>query len=731
MKKFLAILVVAVMLLSCVQPALAIDIPSVPIPVSPVSGSVLESFSPLQVSLVWAMVPGATHYNVVVSTVLDYSIPVFSAMTTANQQVTPYLNYGITYYWKVQAGNSAGTSSWSANQTLSFVPKAPTPISPTNGTHVIWGNSVYLNWQFVPYSGGTGYVVEVAYEPTFTSPLTTVGIITTDGYTFVPPTIGNYYWRARVLLYGPPGAVSPWSETRFFSVFLPPLTAPNPMNPNYNELIMSNEVSLQWAAVPFASYYQVQARGTNIDQVTYHNSYSIFLTSGQNYSWRVRAGNAYGWGPWSDWIPFRCLLVPGAVNLTAPINDTPFKKLGAVLTWQSVENATTYKIQLTDGLTNQMWNLISTTDFVFVETQFNHWYSWKVSAINEAGQGPWSSIWHFSVLDTVLPDLSVNALPEWTNKTSLIVSGRATDNESGIAKVAVNGIEVALSSDGSFNYNLAISEGINTITVVVYDRVGNFATKQLVVKRDTTSPMITISSPLYLQATVIEDIPIKGKILDAGGVRSLTINNSEVLVGNDGSFTWQSTLNYGPNQVYIKAVDFSGNTAYLTLSIEKTPKTINVSFQVGNPLMYVITGDSAIYEEIDPGRGTTPIIRNDRMFIPIRALVSALKGNVSWDSRSQKITIDMPKPDSLLPLPGKHIHIELWIGKAEALITNASGYSYRVEIEPGNKKVVPFIANGRSYFPLRFIVERFGIPSKDVEWIEELQTVRITYSLIP
>ena len=55
--------------------------------------------------------------------------------------------------------------------------------------------------------------------------------------------------------------------------------------------------------------------------------------------------------------------------------------------------------------------------------------------------------------------------------------------------------------------------------------------------------------------------------------------------------------------------------------------------------------------EVDPGRGTKPLIINDRTLLPVRAIIEALGGTVSWDATEQKVGIKIYNKD-----------IALWIG---------------------------------------------------------------------
>jgi hypothetical protein len=148
----------------------------------------------------------------------------------------------------------------------------------------------------------------------------------------------------------------------------------------------------------------------------------------------------------------------------------------------------------------------------------------------------------------------------------------------------------------------------------------------------------------------------------------------------------------------------SNGNATLTASYKgftATSKVIvgtSIVLQIGNPKMNVMGTE----KEIDPGRGTTPIVRNGRTLIPIRALIEELGGTVEWDDKDQKVTIELNMKK-----------IELWINKTEVL----------VDAEPGTLDVGPIIVNGRTVIPLRFVSETMGYK---VNWDAGSQKVTIT-----
>ncbi len=84
--------------------------PPTPILASPINGATSVSTSP---TLSWNTSSGATSYRLQVSSDINFTSGVFdqSGITTTYKQVGPFLN-STTYYWRVNATNSNGTSYW-------------------------------------------------------------------------------------------------------------------------------------------------------------------------------------------------------------------------------------------------------------------------------------------------------------------------------------------------------------------------------------------------------------------------------------------------------------------------------------------------------------------------------------------------------------------------------------------------------------------------------------------
>lgn len=123
----------------------------------------------------------------------------------------------------------------------------------------------------------------------------------------------------------------------------------------------------------------------------------------------------------------------------------------------------------------------------------------------------------------------------------------------------------------------------------------------------------------------------------------------------------------------------------------------NIELQVNNPTMTVDGQETAIDDN-----GTTPIILDGRTILPVRAVVEAMGGSVSWDEASQTVTLSHEENE-----------IKLTIGNLTAYI---DGVAQMLDVPPS-------IINGRTMLPIRFIAESFGY---QVGWEEATKIITIT-----
>jgi len=141
------------------------------------------------------------------------------------------------------------------------------------------------------------------------------------------------------------------------------------------------------------------------------------------------------------------------------------------------------------------------------------------------------------------------------------------------------------------------------------------------------------------------------------------------------------------------------NTA--TVTTPGTPSKIVVRIYVNRTDFYV----NNVRHQLD----AAPINLHSRVMLPIRAVVEALGGNVTWDAAEQKVTAVLANNT-----------VEVWVGNNRGRVNGQWQ-----QIDADNPLVKPVIVPpGRTMLPVRFITTNLGC---DILWNGTLQEVKITY----
>lgn len=175
---------------------------------------------PLDVTLAWNSSTGAEKYDIQISEDINFGGIAEQKVDLSSITYTPNtLENDKKYYWRVQAKNSGGKSTWSEVWNFTTAPakvSIPIPDKPEN-------NAVNIarlpNFSWSAIDGATGYQLQVAETKDFTSfsKLLDVKDINDTKYT-VPeakllPAESKLYWRVKV--YTP--TESDWSDTYTFT----------------------------------------------------------------------------------------------------------------------------------------------------------------------------------------------------------------------------------------------------------------------------------------------------------------------------------------------------------------------------------------------------------------------------------------------------------------------------------------------------------------------------------
>ena len=102
-----------------------------------------------------------------------------------------------------------------------------------------------------------------------------------------------------------------------------------------------------------------------------------------------------------------------------------------------------------------------------------------------------------------------------------------------------------------------------------------------------------------------------------------------------------------------------------------------------------------------------PFIKEDRTLVPIKFISEALNYDVKWNEAKRTVAIKSSDKNMLLTIDNKNI--------------NVNGQNKVID-------VAPTIYNDRTYVPVRFISENFGI---DVDWNDKTSTVILKNNTSP
>lgn len=159
----------------------------------------------------------------------------------------------------------------------------------------------------------------------------------------------------------------------------------------------------------------------------------------------------------------------------------------------------------------------------------------------------------------------------------------------------------------------------------------------------------------------------------------------------------------------VKAYNQAGYSQYsneativLTVKADDDTKEVRTArFYLDRKIYY--KGSSAYMMDV------TPIIIEERTFLPIRYVADALDAEVEWLEAKKQVNISR---DNLL--------VSLWIDKPWATVNGEADF-----IDPQNQKVSPTIVPpGRTMLPIRFIAESLDC---QVEWDEQTKEIKIVY----
>ena len=352
--------------------------PNAPLP--PAAPTVTMTYSDSgKPKLTWNAVSGATSYRVFRSESRGTGYSLLGT-TTATSYTNTGAAVGKTYYYRVKAVNSVGTSGYS--NIVSGKAKTAAPAAPS----VTIGNSStgkpQLTWKAV--SGAVKY--EVYRSTRQNSGYSLLGTTTSTSYVNTGASTGTtYYYRVKAV--NRDGMASGYSnivsgKAKAAAPAAPSVTAGNSS---------TGKPRLTWKAVSGAVKYEVyrstrQNSGYSLLGTTTSTSYvNTGASTGTTYYYRVKAVNRDGMASgYSNIVSGKAkAAAPAAPSVTAGNSSTGKPRL----TWKAVSGAVSYRIYRSEsrGTGYSLLGTTSSTSYVNTGAAAGKTYYYRVKAVNRDG----------------------------------------------------------------------------------------------------------------------------------------------------------------------------------------------------------------------------------------------------------------------------------------------------------------------------------------------------------
>lgn len=365
---------------------------------------------PLNGTVSWSAVTGASTYNVQIATDANFNTIVVNqnGIATTSFDYTNFLN-ATKYYWRVRATNAEGTGAFSTPTSFTTLIGSATLIAPANNATNV--NSLTGNFSWTGPSTATKYRIQVSKVNTFATIIYDQNNLTSTSFAYTnleSKTV--YFWRVYSFSDQNDGS---WSATFTFTSGLGKTVLTNPANGAQG--LALNNVTFNWNALNGANTYKFTlSKNSNLSspiaEVSNINGLTHLVNSleyNQTYYWGVRGQDGFGDGPLSDIFSFGTMV--DKPTLVSPANNAVDVALGGSFQWNAATGATAYQIQVSEvqNFTTTVINVsnIAGTSYNYSNLNNNTNHYWRVRGYKAGMPGEWSDVRTFKTIQLLPPVL--------------------------------------------------------------------------------------------------------------------------------------------------------------------------------------------------------------------------------------------------------------------------------------------------------------------------------------
>ena len=178
-------------------------------------------------------------------------------------------------------------------------------------------------------------------------------------------------------------------------------------------------------------------------------------------------------------------------------------------------------------------------------------------------------------------------------------------------------------------------------------------------------------------------------------------------IPSDSSQFLDFNLAYSTKYCYVLKAYNRNNNLIATgdICVDMPKPSSKVVFTVGSKSWWV---DGVEQEKM----AAAPEIKDGRLYLIVRYLAQVSGARVAWEATTK--TVSIVRKDGYW--------LTLTVGNSRA---NVNGTM--TEIEPGNPKTAPYIRNGVTFCPFRFLCNQLGAKDENIVWDAKTKTVTIEF----
>ena len=225
--------------------------------------------------------------------------------------------------------------------------------------------------------------------------------------------------------------------------------------------------------------------------------------------------------------------------------------------------------------------------------------NFKITASNRFGKS--ITVERTITFEVSAPTLNITQCPSTSNEESVTIRGNVKDTNDDSPVVTINGESVYVDYRGDWSKTVKLVEGTNNFKITASNRFGKSTTVERTIIFNVGSPEIVFTN--CPEVTEQKNISIQGYIGGFSDGAKLYVNDQEISVGYNKSFSKSVTLNEGDNTFVFRAVNSYGKSKSVVKTIKyteiKAPE-LTVNDVPDTTSEETITISGVVYDGLDP-----------------------------------------------------------------------------------------------------------------------------------